>query len=598
MNFLQFWPLTFLALIPIVIIMYLLKQKAEDYVYSSTFLWEEVYKNMEVNTPWEKLKKSLLLLIQLLIILLIIFILMNPYFHSRHTDAENILMVIDTSGSMNTSYNDSTRFLEAIESAKNLVNALKENTSVSIISVSNMAKIEISNTKDKDRIVRVLDNIEVTHLPSRIEDSFSVINSLTSQWEGYDILFFTDQDLRLNDGRVISFNNEVINLSVDYVSHRYRENNLYIMAQVTNWSKETLSTDVNLYGDGKLLDIQKIQLEPEEHKLVHFNNVNFTGNIIKAELNDSDDLVYDNIAYDIITSEYETNVLLATNRNIFIEKALFTLPNINIYKTNDINTIGRNEYDLYIIDGLELGSVPKGGNVLLINPQGNPFVSINGIRNGGLVTASDSSVTKFIDRMTFSVREIKAIDNKNWMNTFLTLNNANAGSYGEVNGQKVVILPFDLHDTDLVLKPEFPILIHNILDYLVEDGILTYYKFTAGDEVGLNPNTHGSQIEIETPSGNKEIVPLSFPMKPYTNAQKVGVYTAAQWVEDEKVEEYFVVNFPSYKESRVESIVIQDNFSRNNEITLGILDLRKYLIIALLIFVLIEWVVYIVESRK
>ena len=51
MKFLYLWPFFLLLLIPVIIIMYLLKQKAVDMPIASLFLWKEMYRNVEANTP-------------------------------------------------------------------------------------------------------------------------------------------------------------------------------------------------------------------------------------------------------------------------------------------------------------------------------------------------------------------------------------------------------------------------------------------------------------------------------------------------------------------------------------------------------------------
>ena len=55
------WPLAFLVLIPVIIILYLLKQKAVDTPFSSNLLWQEIYRNLEAKTPFEKLKQNILM---------------------------------------------------------------------------------------------------------------------------------------------------------------------------------------------------------------------------------------------------------------------------------------------------------------------------------------------------------------------------------------------------------------------------------------------------------------------------------------------------------------------------------------------------------
>ena len=51
---------------PLIVAMYLLKLRREDRPVSSTFLWQRMVRDVEANAPWQKLRRSLLLLLQLL----------------------------------------------------------------------------------------------------------------------------------------------------------------------------------------------------------------------------------------------------------------------------------------------------------------------------------------------------------------------------------------------------------------------------------------------------------------------------------------------------------------------------------------------------
>ena len=79
------WPLAFLILIPVIILLYLLKQKVQDEPFSSTLLWQEIYKNLEAKTPFEKLKQNILMYLQILLMLLLMFALMAPVLNKGGT---------------------------------------------------------------------------------------------------------------------------------------------------------------------------------------------------------------------------------------------------------------------------------------------------------------------------------------------------------------------------------------------------------------------------------------------------------------------------------------------------------------------------------
>ena len=57
-----------LLFIPAVVAMYLLKLRRDETVVPSTLLWTRLISDVEANAPWQKLRRSLLLLLQLLLV--------------------------------------------------------------------------------------------------------------------------------------------------------------------------------------------------------------------------------------------------------------------------------------------------------------------------------------------------------------------------------------------------------------------------------------------------------------------------------------------------------------------------------------------------
>ena len=79
MSFLA--PAAFAALaiaIP-VLLLYMLRLRRREVLISSTFLWRQVVQDTEANTPWQRLRRNLLLFLQLLILLLLVLALARPF---------------------------------------------------------------------------------------------------------------------------------------------------------------------------------------------------------------------------------------------------------------------------------------------------------------------------------------------------------------------------------------------------------------------------------------------------------------------------------------------------------------------------------------
>src|SRR4029079_19151563 len=85
---------------PIIVAMYLLKLRREDRRVSSTFLWQRIVRDVEANALWQKLRRTLLLLLQLLLLALLALALARPFFRTAGIAGRNLIVIIDRSASM------------------------------------------------------------------------------------------------------------------------------------------------------------------------------------------------------------------------------------------------------------------------------------------------------------------------------------------------------------------------------------------------------------------------------------------------------------------------------------------------------------------
>ena len=100
MIFETFLPLVFLAAVPIIILLYLLKPKGEDYRISSNLLWKKLLKNEQSRTFFEKFVHNILMYLQILIIVLLVIALMSPFIRVDNRGGGRKILLVDTSASM------------------------------------------------------------------------------------------------------------------------------------------------------------------------------------------------------------------------------------------------------------------------------------------------------------------------------------------------------------------------------------------------------------------------------------------------------------------------------------------------------------------
>ncbi len=599
MQLLTYTPLFFLILIPIIIILYLLKQKAEDHPFSSLYLWREAYKNIEVTTPFEKLKHNLLMYLQIITMILLIIALASPYLKAFGGDYKNVLFVIDNSASMNYQYDDKNTRLEAsINKAIEYIDGINEGMLISVISNSSNINIEIANTRDKKEAKEKLSSIVPTDLAGDLSNTISLVKSMTSQMESYEAIFFSDTNISLEDlnGQFIDMSSNVQNASIDYISHGFENGKMTVLVKVTNHSEQEFNSDINLYVDNTLEDIKNIALTQNESKTIYFNDISANGDILCAEINEKDGLLNDNKAYDKINAEKPKRILLVTEQNIFLEKAILTRSDIELFKTNDTDNIDNKEdFDLYIFDGLMPESIPKRGSVLYINPTAQKdLFEIAEAKSNLLISTNSSDINKYIENFQFGVNEVNVFKKPIWAESFLEFDGNCAGFIGNYSTQSIVAIGFDLHQTDLVLQSEFPILINNILDRCLNDKIVSGSKFVTGEKVEINGKLGGEEAIVTNPIEKQYKMPKDALKSTYTETNISGVYYVNQKSKDETISESFVVNFPSTESKQTASTAktIDNNNKSTNTLKAG-KDLKEIFLAAILLLLFAEWIVYI-----
>ena len=258
MGFTNLWPLFLLITIPLLIMLYILKRKYKEEVISSTLLWNEVYKNTRANTPWEKLRKNIMLLLQIIILLLLILSLMRPFLNFGGKSYKNIILVLDNTASMSAEYGNNTRLDESKALAKEFLQSTKDDTNTFIISFDGSSNLLQNGDFNKEVSNEIIDSISQSYNTGDINDTLSFIKAIGQGIEEeYEVIAFTDKELSLGDinGKVISLANSGVNASVDNVSHKFLEDKVRVIATITNRGTGVYEGDFSLYDGEELASV-------------------------------------------------------------------------------------------------------------------------------------------------------------------------------------------------------------------------------------------------------------------------------------------------------------------------------------------------------
>ena len=373
MGFTNLWPLFLLITIPLLVLLYILKRKYREEVISSTLLWNEVYKNTRANTPWEKLRKNIMLLLQIIILLLLIFSLMKPFLNFGGKSYKNIILLIDNTASMSAEYGDGTRLEEGKKLAKEFLASTKDDTNTYIISYDGDSKLLQNGDFNKEISNEIISEISQSYNTGDISESLSFIKAIGEGIEEeYEVIAFTDKDFSLGDvnGKIVSLANSGVNASIDNVSHKFLEDKVRVIATVTNRGSGDYAGDFSLYDGEELLSVTSLELKESESRTLTFDLPSIKSEVLKGELSRKDMILEDNTYNHVVGKKKVNKVLIVTEQNLFLEKAFSSIENTEVYKTNSTsNLTSADKYDLYVFDNVTPDVMPSEGSLLFINPS-------------------------------------------------------------------------------------------------------------------------------------------------------------------------------------------------------------------------------------
>lgn len=591
MIFESLWPLIFLAAVPIIIILYLLKPKGTDHLISSNLLWQNLLKNEHSRTFFEKFVHNILMYLQILIIALLVIAFMSPFINAKSNNGGRKIMLVDTSGSMqHVGSSGKSRLEEAIEQACDYVR-VSENTQFSLATVdgagANLLAVDIADTGS---LVKTLRGIEGSDSGGSLSSAQNIIDMLMGV-DGEDsasLVIYTDgsgaadfESMINSAGKELYVIGEpVANLANEYTVFSEREDGLYDMiVGIANHSDSEASFDVALYDEGdRLIALNQMHLPADESATCLFENVDWDGQYIESRLSgisfsggDNDSLTQDNVSLAVKNRGNTIDGLLVGDGNIFIEKAYQAVTGSSITKArNDISSESH-AYNVVIYDaGTEPG--PAGVNRMLFgNVQGESVEILNNV----VLEMADCDLTAGLSGFTIGVNTAYCFMPPEGAKSFLEYDGKCVGYYLERDDSKEIVIGFDIRESDFPLQAEFPIFLANAMTYLSDTSWLTSDVFYAGEEVTLQPwaEIDGAQFE-------------SCP-------RKAGLYQ----IGNEDYQEFYVVRFqtPTESDGRAEAVSVNDT----GELRLQMVKrtLRHLFLILALFLLVVEWIVYVRQMR-
>lgn len=184
----------FFLIIPLVIF-YFLKLRRNRVEIPSLLLWQQVLEDSRVNSPFQRFKKNLLLLLQLLILCLLILAAMDPFTIGSSTGAK-VPILVDCSASMGAVNDRGESRLDLVkEKLTELINGKPGEQEFSIISYSNNARRVCSFSSNSQVLLDAVKHLKVDDVEGNFEDALRLTQAMTKSSQFGEVLLYSDGNI-------------------------------------------------------------------------------------------------------------------------------------------------------------------------------------------------------------------------------------------------------------------------------------------------------------------------------------------------------------------------------------------------------------------
>src|SRR5580704_3714889 len=150
--------------VPSLLILYFLKLRRREFLVPSTLLWRKAVQDLQVNAPFQRLRRNLLLFLQLLLLAALLLALARPTLNYTPGACLRTIVLIDRSASMSATDmpGGKTRLDEAKRRAKDLVDTLGRDGAAMVVAFDESAQTLAPFTSDTRLLHNVIDSIQPT----------------------------------------------------------------------------------------------------------------------------------------------------------------------------------------------------------------------------------------------------------------------------------------------------------------------------------------------------------------------------------------------------------------------------------------------------
>jgi hypothetical protein len=517
-----------------ILVLYILKLRRRVVAVPFSPLWERILRDKEATTLFSKLKRLLSLLLQLALLALLVLALGDPRAAESLLRGRSVVVLVDASASMQATDVSPSRLAVAKDEVKNIVRGLGGADRMLVAQMDAMVTPLGPMTGDTSALERELDAVHATDARADFPRALRFATDVLRGVDGGEIVVVSDGALgdavdasgpvHLGDTKLsfVRVGKGAANVGVTQFSvRRYPldKSRYEVMLELTNTGNAPEDVELQLLGDGALVDLTKLRLQPGERLPRFYPQLSGASRTLEAKVarvdGTHDDLAADDHAYALLPERRRARVLVVTEGNTYLEAALLLDEYLDV---SDVapkaypEAIAKGDWDAVIFDRVTPAERPRT-HALYLDPRGP----------GSPVRVAEELKQPGFDRL----------DRKHPAVRFLALDDVNVASghklvpeasdkvlgaaeggaaplliAGLRNGYKFVALGFDVSASDLPLRTAWPLFVLDCINWFADEDAQYLSSFRTG-EVWRIPVAGGlAQAMLKRPDGASQPVPV------------------------------------------------------------------------------------------
>ncbi|MBP3396906.1 MAG: BatA and WFA domain-containing protein, partial [Clostridia bacterium] len=549
------YPLGLLGLIgvPILILIYIIKNKYTEQTVASNYIWHYSERFLKRRKKLPKIAGLISLIMQLLAVVVISLSIAHPVITFPGA-ANEYCFIIDASGSMNMQSDGGSRLDAAKAEVATLIEESLQGGVYTLITVDdNSTDVLCLRESDKKKALEKLSGVVASFGDTEMADALSMAQGYFDANNGVRTYLVTDKRYEQHRNvELITVGGGEQNFALSDAKYTFDAENETLQVEVTlsAYGKDgEVSVSLFLGEEESPVDSKTLTLAADTAETVLFSVQTPGFGSFRLQLAGNDALAADNVlvVYNRI-SENDQTALIVSATPFFLQSVLGAVGNVAVTTVTPdayakagggmAGSVPVTGYSLYIFDSYTPAALPADGSVWLLNAQGNLAeagfsvqgeVALQEAVPLTLTTSSASMAKRLVENLRGEAVHVYKYMKYGLYSNFTTLYSYRgqplvfAGQNTLGNNQ--VVFAFSLHDSNFTMLADFIPLMDNLISYSFP-GVLDRVNYVSGEALEINVPAGCTEIKIETPGGDVAYPTSGLAAREYL-LREPGAYTVS-----------------------------------------------------------------------